>query len=246
MLLAGSALPGGIHVRLVGEAVSRPYLDMTIALLRETGVELRRRGADLHVSHGPPGSRDFDVEGDWSSAVYPLLAGVLLGRDVLVPGMDNGSHQADRAFLRILRDAGATARCSSDGARAGRKRPLRAFRCDLRDSPDLAPAVAALAVFADGETQVRGASHLRDKESDRIAACVDAAVALGADARATDDGFVIQGGSPSAGTVSTRGDHRMALAFHVASLALPGARVDDTRCVAKSWPRAVEAMEVLR
>jgi 3-phosphoshikimate 1-carboxyvinyltransferase len=178
------------------------------------------------------------VGADWSSAAYPLVAAAILGRRVRVPGLDPRSLQADRAVLALLRKAGA--RCGADrrGAWCEGTGVVRPFRIDLRASPDLAPAAAALALFADGESRVTGAAHLRGKESDRIAACVASVRALGGAARERRDGFTIRGGTPRAGVVRPRGDHRIALAFGVAAAAIPGARVLDRACVAKSWPSA--------
>ncbi len=220
---ASGLLLCGFRVRHVGPVVSSPYIAMTRAVLR------RFRG---------PGPRTVRIEPDWSSAAYPLVAAAILGRRVRVPGLGARSVQADRAVLGLLRKAGV--RCGVDGRGAWCEGTgvVGPFRVDLRESPDLAPAAAALALFARGESRVTGAAHLRGKESDRIAACVDAAEALGGRARERRDGFTIRGGTPRAGVVRPRGDHRIALAFGVAAAAIPGARVLDRACVAKSWPGA--------
>jgi 3-phosphoshikimate 1-carboxyvinyltransferase len=135
---------------------------------------------------------------------------------------------------------GDVARCHGGGTGA-----LRPFRFDLRHCPDLAPVAAVLALFAPGESRIEGAAHLRWKEVDRIAACVVAVRALGGRARALRDGFSVVGGTPRLGTVDSRGDHRMALAFSVAAAAIPGARVRGVACVGKSWPGGLEAMAPL-
>jgi 3-phosphoshikimate 1-carboxyvinyltransferase len=245
LLLAGPLLSGGLRFRLFGTPVSGPYLEMTAAVLRRFGVRVRRAGRTWSVAAGVPRAATIRVEADWSSAAYPLVAATILGRRVRVPGLAARSLQADRAVLALLRKAGA--RCGADGrgawcAGSGRVAP---FRIDLGDSPDLAPAAAALALFAPGESRVTGAAHLRGKESDRIAACVAAVRALGGKAEERDDGFVVRGGTPRAGKVDPRGDHRIALAFGVAAAAIPGARVLDRGCVAKSWPTAWRDMAVL-
>ncbi len=228
--IASGLLLCGFPVRVAGPAVSAPYVALTGALLR------RFRG---------PGPRTIEVEADWSSAAYPLVAAAILGRRVRVPGVGARSLQADRAVIRLLRCAGVACGVDARGAWCRGTGRVRPFAVDLRDAPDLAPAAAALALFADGESRVTGASHLRAKESDRIAACVAAARALGCRARERRDGFTIRGGSPRAGVVRTRGDHRIALAFGVAAAAIPGTRVLDRACVAKSWPSAWRDMAAL-
>ncbi|MCK6481260.1 MAG: 3-phosphoshikimate 1-carboxyvinyltransferase [Planctomycetes bacterium] len=237
LLLLGPLLPGGLRLRLSGRVVSAPYLELTVVALRRAGVRVRREGSTLLVPGRVPAACTAVVEPDWSSAAYPLVAAAVRGVRVRVPGLRARSLQADRAVMDLLRSAGA--RCGVDGKGAWCEggRPLRPFRVDLGGSPDLAPAAAALALFADGESRVSGAAHLRAKESDRIAACVEAVRALGGRARPLRDGFVVRGGAPVRGTVDARGDHRIALAFAAA-----GARVRGGACVRKSWPGGLEAL----
>jgi 3-phosphoshikimate 1-carboxyvinyltransferase len=228
--VASGLLLCGVPIRLEGPAVSAPYLALTRAVLR------RFRGA---------GTRAFAVEADWSSAAYPLVAAAILGRSVRVPGLDPRSLQADRAVIPLLRRAGVRCGADSRGAWCRGTGRVLPFAVDLRGAPDLAPAAAALALFAEGTSRVTGAAHLREKESDRIAACVAAARALGARARPLRDGFEVRGGTLRAGTVDSRGDHRIALAFGVAAAAIPRARVRDRGCTAKSWPGAWRALAPL-
>jgi 3-phosphoshikimate 1-carboxyvinyltransferase len=238
LLLVAPLLPGGLRIRLGGAPVSEPYLDLTLAALRRAGVRVARRRREFAVPHRVPRAARIAVEGDWSSAAYPLVAAAILGRRVRVPGLDPRSRQADRAVLDLLRRAGVPRGADGDGAWCDGTGRVRPFAVDLRSAPDLAPAAAALALFAPGESRVTGAAHLRTKESDRIAGCVAAVRALGGRARPTGDGFVVRGGTPRAGRVDPRGDHRLALAFGVAAAAIPGARLLDRGCVAKSWPSA--------
>ena len=245
LLLVGAALPGGIRLRLKGAVVSAPYVDLTVDAIAAAGGDAFRRGRRAGVRPRPLRRLAVRVEADWSSAAFPLVGAAILGRSVRVPGLRADSRQADRAILGILGRAGA--RCGVDGRGAwcrGTGQP-RAFRADLRDAPDLAPAAAALALFAPGTSRVCGAAHLRSKESDRIAACVAAVRALGGRAEERADGFSVRGGTPRSGTVDPRGDHRVALAFLVAAAAIPGARLADPRCVSKSWPGARAALAPL-
>ncbi len=237
-LLIGSLLEGGLLLALPGPIVSEPYLLMTLAALRRAGVRVVRKGGLFLVPHRIPRAVRFSIEPDWSSAAYPLVAAAILGKRVRVPGLRARSLQADHAILRLLRLAGVRCGVDKKGAWCRGTGRLRPFTIDLMNSPDLAPAAAALALFAKGTSRVTGAAHLRFKESDRIAACVAAVNALGGRARETRDGFVVSGGTAQKGTVDPRGDHRIALAFGVAAAAIPGARVLDRACVRKSWPSA--------
>jgi 3-phosphoshikimate 1-carboxyvinyltransferase len=119
---------------------------------------------------------------------------------------------------------------------------LGAGDVDLRDAPDLAPLVGALAAGADGTTRVVGAPHLRSKESDRVASVVAAVRALGGDAEERPDGFVVRGRRLCGGAVTVRGDHRLALAFGVVGLAVPGVVLVGAEAVSKSWPGFLAAL----
>ena len=237
-LLVAPLIPGGMEIEVREPAVSVPYVHLTVAALRRAGVPVRRRGKSFHIPARAPRAARVTIEPDWSSAAYPLVAAAILGRRVRVPGLNPRSLQADRAVLALLKKAGVRCGADSRGAWCDGTGRVRRFSIDLRDAPDLAPAAAALALFAEGESRVSGAGHLRAKESDRIAACVAAARALGCEAEERPDGFAIRGGAPRAGAVDPRGDHRIALAFGVAAAAIPGARVLDRGCVSKSWPSA--------
>lgn len=272
LLLAGAALPEGLAVVARGLVASRPYVDLTAWTMRQFGVEVEPttwaealsraalalraelralegrvpRGASVHlVPGGGYRAADVTLVGDWSSAAFLLAAAAVTRGDVEVSGLEWDSPQADRRIADLLRAFGADVERTASGVRArgGASRPLDA---DLGESPDLAPLVGALGCVAAGETRVRGAAHLRAKESDRIAAIVAAARALGCSAEERPDGFAIRGPATREAVVVTRGDHRIAMAFGAAGLALPGVRVDDRACVAKSFPGFWDALERLR
>ena len=244
LLLVGPAIAGGLEIRTKGPVASRPYVDLTTWTMRSCGIEVDERDGEWRV---PPGRYDFPYEhveddepvlriiGDWSSAAFPLGAAAASGGDVEVTGLEWDSPQADRRFVEILGEFGAEVERTADGVRV-RGRDARPLDVDLGESPDLAPLVGALGCIATGTTRVRGAAHLRIKESDRIAAVVGAARELGCAAKSTRDGFEIVGPARHGGLIATHGDHRMAMAFAVTGLTVPGVVIDDPRCVAKSYP----------
>jgi 3-phosphoshikimate 1-carboxyvinyltransferase len=102
--------------------------------------------------------------------------------------------------------------------------------------PDLVPTLAVLAAFARGETIITGVSHLRHKESDRLAAVAAELTKLGIEAQETEDGLVIRGGDPQGAVIETYNDHRLAMSFAVAGLKVPGMRISNPECVSKSFP----------
>jgi 3-phosphoshikimate 1-carboxyvinyltransferase len=237
LLLVGPRIGVDFELKAVGAVASRPYVDLTLWTMRQFGVEVAADGGVWRVPHAEyvrPAWR-VTVVGDWSSAAFLMGAAAASGGDVTIDGLEYDSPQADRRVAELLREFGATVERIDGGLRVvGRDRlPLDV---DLKDSPDLAPLVGALGCVASGTTRVRGAAHLRIKESDRIAAVVAAARALGCDARELPDGFEIDGPAQHGGLVETRHDHRIAMAFAVAGLAIPGVVIDDPACVAKSYP----------
>lgn len=251
LLSIGCRLPGGLDLRMSSPAVSLPYVELTAAVLRDFGGGVERPET-LHwrVRPGRLGPRSYRVEGDHSSASYFLAAPCFAGGRVLVRGLDPSSRQPDARLSDLLEAAGVEVSRTATGietrTRGGR---LRAFDVDLAEAPDLAPTMAALALVADGPCRLRGLAHLRIKESDRLAVLADNLRALGRQARATESALEIA----AAGTaradpvvIRTASDHRIAMAFAVAGLAIAGIEIDDADCVSKSNPWFWDQLEALR
>jgi 3-phosphoshikimate 1-carboxyvinyltransferase len=242
-LLLAAPRAGGLALRLVGDAVSDAYTKLTVATMARFGVAATHEGSTWTVAPGAPRAARLVVEADASSAAVWWAAAARAGGHVVVEGLPADSAQPDLALLEVLSRMGATVRRTDDGLVRveGAGGPLRAAGdVDLRDTPDLAPLVAALAADADGETRIVRAPHLRWKESDRIATLVAAVRAVGGDAEARDDGLVVRGRALAGGRVSVRGDHRIALAFGALGLAVPGVVLEGAEAVSKSWPGFLE------
>ena len=210
-----------------------------------TGVTFKMRG------HQHYHAADFRIEGDWSGAANFLVAGAIFG-DVEVEGLDTQSLQADISIMDILMDAGASMSqlegdTPSTGAIHVTRAPLCAFETDLNNCPDLFPIVAVLAAFCPGESRIRGVQRLLHKETDRAAAIVDMLTQMGVPVRVDEDEMTVEGMSLTqriltgnllkGGQYTSHGDHRMVMALRVASLGADGpVDIDDTACVAKSFP----------
>jgi len=193
---------------------------------------------------------DFRIEGDWSGAAPFLVAGAVFG-EVEVSGLDTQSLQADLSILDILTEAGASISRIEEGDAAGdihvMKAPLSPFETDLTNCPDLFPVVAVLAAFCPGESRLIGTDRLVHKETDRAAAIVEMLTRMGVPARIEEDCLIITGLSLSrrlltghllhGGRYTSYGDHRMVMALSVAALGADApVEIDDTACVAKSFP----------
>ncbi|MDT8390421.1 MAG: 3-phosphoshikimate 1-carboxyvinyltransferase [Lentisphaeria bacterium] len=221
----------------VSNPKSLPYLDMTLEVLAAFGIEITHD--NYQVFHIPGRQTftptDYAVEGDWSGAAFPLVAGAVAGR-VQVDGLNPDSRQADRAILRALEACGAGLRITPDSVTV-ESAPLRAFAFDATHCPDLFPPLAALAAYCEGVTTLRGVERLKHKESDRGTAIQKEFSKMGVTIKLDGDTMVITGGKPAAATVDSHGDHRMAMAAAVTALAASGpVDIQNPACVAKSYP----------
>lgn len=210
-----------------------------------TGLTFKMRGQQHYRA------ADFRIEGDWSGAANFLVAGAIFG-DVEVEGLDTQSLQADISIMDILMDAGASmSQLEGDTPTTGpihvARAPLCAFETDLNNCPDLFPIVAVLAAFCPGESRIRGVERLRHKETDRAAAIVDMLTQMGVPVQVDEDEMTIEGMSLpqrlltgnllKGGRYTSHADHRMVMALKVAALGADGpVDIDDTACVAKSFP----------
>ena len=219
-----------------------------------SGVTFKMRG------HQHYHAADFRIEGDWSSAANFLVAGAIFG-EVEVEGLDTQSLQADISIMDILMDAGASmsqleGETPTTGPLHVARAPLCAFDTDLNNCPDLFPIVAVLAAFCPGLSRIRGVERLRHKETDRAAAIVEMLTQMGVPVQVDEDEMTIEGMSfpqrlltgqlLKGGQFTSHGDHRMVMALKVASLGADGpVEIDDTACVAKSFPGFLEMFEKL-
>jgi len=237
LLLALPLLEGDSEIRLVGRAVSAPYIDITLEVLAKAGVEIIKTERGYFVRGGQTyGLRDVLVPGDFSGAAFPLVAGAL-GEGVTVEGLDLSTAQGDKAVVDVIRAAGGVVTTQGDRITV-EKGALRAFTADVGETPDLAPILSVLAAYASGESRLEKVGRLRDKESDRLSAIEEMLAAAGIASHEEGDALVILGGAPHGGAFDSRSDHRMAMSAAVlAAFAEGESRVDDMTCVKKSYPR---------
>lgn len=247
--LAGQAA----EIEVAGELISKPYIEITLNLLRRFGIAVEREGWQrFRIGAGSryrtPGV--LCVEGDASSASYFLAAGAIGGGPVRVEGVGRDSIQGDVRFAEALQAMGARIEMSDNWieARAPAAGKLRAFDADFNHIPDAAMTLAVLALFADGPCTLRNIASWRVKETDRIAAMatelrkLGATVEEGADylrVTAPNSSYLMTGGNPSGAphaVIDTYDDHRMAMCFSLATLAGVPIRINDPQCVGKTFP----------
>jgi 3-phosphoshikimate 1-carboxyvinyltransferase len=255
VLLAAPCAKDDVTLDFVDDVlVSGPYVEMTLAVMRAFGAEAGWAGgagavpARLFVRAGVPyRPTRYAVEPDASSAAYPLCAAAIAGGRVRVSGLPGASSQADVALLDVLARMGCAAVRGDDfvevrGPAAG---GLRGIEVDMNALPDAVLAVAVVALFAHGRTTIRNVANLRLKETDRLAALERELCKLGARAEAGRDWLSIEPGPLRPAEIDTYQDHRMAMAFALAGLRVPGVAIRDPACVAKTWPDYFEALERL-
>ena len=247
LLLAAPAMADGLEVRLTTGLVSEPYVELTLGVLHAFGARVTRPDARRFVV-APGGYRatTYDVEPDASAASYFLAAAAITGGRVRVAGLGASATQGDARFADVLAAMGAEVRRDEHGTEVVGTGRLTGIDVDLADLSDTAQTLAAVAVFADSPTRVRGIGFIRRKETDRIHAVVTELRRCGIEAYEEADGFVVRPGRPAPALVRTYDDHRMAMSFALLGLAAPGIEIADPGCVAKTFPTYFEVLEELR
>ncbi len=246
LLLIAPCTELGLNITVSEGPVSKPYVDMTIDVMKKFGVSVKRDGYERFEVSGRQMYRsgDYTVEADGSQAGYFWAAAAVCSTRIKVNGMILNSCQGDIQFPKLLQSMGCRIEPEPDGIMVSGGH-LKAVDVDMGDMPDLVPTLAVVAAFAEGTTIIRNVTHLRAKESDRLAAVANELIKMGVDARCSADGLIIVGGRPRGAEIDTYGDHRIAMSFAVAGLMSPGTFIRHEHCVEKSFPNFWEVFNGL-
>jgi len=238
LLLAGCRFGHGLSARPLGPVPSRPHVEMTVAALRERGVD-----AGWHpdgrwtVAPGVPLGGEVSVEPDLSNAAVFVAAALVTGGRVRIPGWPRRSLQPAATVLALVEAFGGTATLDAEGLTVTGSDRLRGLgTVDLGEVGELTPTVAALAALADRPTTITGVAHLRGHETDRLAALSAQIRRLGGRAEQTEDGLHVDPVPLHGALVASYGDHRMATFAAVVGLAVPGVVVQDVSVTSKTMP----------
>ena len=235
----------------VADAVSRPYIEMTLRLAEHFGVKVCKKGySEFEVASGQEyRAADFSVPADFSSASFIVAAVAMVGGKVRIENLDASLPQGDARIMEIAKRMGAKVDeekgalvISSDGER------LHGGTFDLGDTPDLLPVVAAMALRCDSPVEIVGTAHARFKETDRIAIVAKELSKLGVSVKEREDGLKIlpQKGKLEAAHMDAHDDHRMFMAFSLASMLIPGgAPVAGSESLDVSYPTFLEDIKKL-
>lgn len=238
-LLISLPLVANDSVINVVDLKSRPYIDMTLEVMRAFGVEVVNDNYERFVIRGNQqyaANTTYNIEGDWSGASTLLVAGATAG-EVTINNLNVKSQQADRAILDALEWCGANVLLSPIGVTVSKGDSLKGFEFDATECPDLFPALAALAACCDGDSVIVGTRRLTHKESDRAKTLQDVYASLGIEIDlSTDNVMKITGGTIQGGAVDSYNDHRIAMCAAVSALsALSPVEIINSECINKSY-----------
>jgi 3-phosphoshikimate 1-carboxyvinyltransferase len=226
-----------LTLQVTGTLVSPSYVEMTLRLMADWGVAIRREGPTRFTV--PAGqryaARTYGVEPDASSASYFFAAAALTGGTVRVRGLSSRSLQGDVRFVDVLEAMGCRVRRGDDFIEVQGPRRLGGVEVDMNDVSDTAPTLAAIAPFAAGPVSIRNVEHMRWKETDRVKAVATELRRLGVRVDEHRDGLTVHPGPVSPAEVHTYQDHRIAMAFSVTGLRAPGIVIRDPDCVGKTF-----------
>jgi 3-phosphoshikimate 1-carboxyvinyltransferase len=237
LLLASPRYDEGVRVRHVGDRVpSAPHLEMTVRTLRASGASVDVTPDEWRVAPGALRPIRRSIEPDLSSASAFLAAAAVTAGQVTLSGWPEGTAQPGRLLPSLLESVGCDVTIDQGGLTVRGPSRLRGLDVDLHDYGVAAPTFAAIAALADSPSRLRGIAHLRLQETDRLAALAEEFNQLGARITVTDDGLDIVPAPLHGGVLDPRADHRLAMAYAVVGLAVPGVQVADIATTGKTVP----------
>ena len=240
LLLVGPRMEHGLRLRLAGDIVSAPFLEMTAAALRRRGVTVGRPASrEFDVAPATVARRDVVVPGDVTAASYPAAAAALLCGSVTIENAcarHEVGGQGDVRFFDLIEAMGCTVKRAATSTTVRRVGELYGVTANVSDCSDTFPTLAVIATQARTPTELNGLAHTRGQESDRLAAVAAAINALGGRAEAFGDAIRIVPTPLHEGVVDAQGDHRIAMAFSILGLAVPGVAIAGADTVAKTFP----------
>ena len=248
MLITSPLSQSPIKINVVGELVSKPYIDMTLSVMNKFGVNVIN---DNYQSFTISGNTQYIspktvlVEGDASSASYFMAAAAIRGGSVRLRGVGSGSIQGDVQVTQVLQKMGAKVTMGTDWIQV-EKNTLSGVDLDLNHIPDAAMTIATTALFADGPTTIRNIGNWRVKETDRLSAMATELRKVGAEVIEGQDYLEITPPAKVlAATIDTYNDHRMAMCFSLAALGEAPITINDPGCVSKTFPEYFELFSSL-
>ena len=244
LLIAGACSEKGLEMEVIGGLVSKPYIDITIDLMKKFGVEVENKDYKHITVKGNQvySCNELKIEGDYSNSSYFFMAAAICKNKVSVSNLNPNSPQGDKKILEILEMMGCEVTQYSDMYMVSGQ-DLKGITIDMADCPDLVPTVAVTAAFAKGTTKILNVGHLKHKESNRFKSITNELQKMEIDAEQIDDDLIVKGGIPKGATIETYDDHRIAMSFGVTGLVVDGVQIKNPKTVAKSFPNFFEELK---
>jgi 3-phosphoshikimate 1-carboxyvinyltransferase len=250
LLLVAPRMRDGVRLRLAGDLVSAPFLEMTVKALERRGVRVDRpSGHAFAIAPQRVKARSLEVPGDATAASYPAAAAAILGGSVTIENVSaklEAGGQGDVRFFELIRAMGCGVSTSGGATTVRRVGGLVGIVADVSDCSDVFPSLAVIATQAVTPTELSGLGHTRKQESDRLAAVAAALTSLGGRVQVFGDAIRIEPAPLHEGLVDAAGDHRIAMAFAVLGLLVPGVAIDGWESASKTFPGFYEMLEALR
>jgi 3-phosphoshikimate 1-carboxyvinyltransferase len=248
LLLIGPYLPNGLEIFIEGKLLSKAYVDLTTDVMKTYGVEVEFFENKFKVLPSFYRPISYEVEADASTASYFLAIPLVLGRgEIIIENYNAFSKQGDVKFLEYIKKMGAKIEILNPlGVKVSFEGILQGIEIDLSDTPDLFPTLCILGAVAEGKTVLKGAPHLRYKETDRIKAMVTELRKLGVKVEELPDGAIIEGTKEfKSAIINTYDDHRIVMSFAILGLKKEGIKIENPECVVKSFPEFWKYIEKL-
>lgn len=251
ILIAAPYADEPVHLKVKGNFISRPYVEMTLDIMKDFGVTVNQKPSnsfnknhEFYVEPQKYKGTEYTVEGDYSSASYLIAAAAALNSNLTVKNINLDSKQGDRVILDIVKKMGCEVKLKKDEVEIHGHGELQGIDVELENTPDLLPTVAALGAMAKGTTHIKGVEHARYKETDRIHTCALELAKLGVSVMEEKDGLIIQGGALG-GVVDSHNDHRLVMALYLIGLKVGKVKIENASVYDVSFPNFTHIMEKL-
>ena len=252
LMMIAPGLSNGLTINITGRLVSRPYVEMTAAIMRDFGAQVLYTDNQITIKQGDYQSRTYSVENDWSAASYWYeIRSLIPNVNLRLASLHKNSTQGDSKVAEIFNLFGVETEYTSDGVLLtyNPKSVAERIDIDLQNQPDLAQTIVVTACLKGIPFRISGLSTLRIKETDRISALISQLAKLGYTVRETEDATLesdsVRRSCDKAPAIETFDDHRMAMAFAPASIVVPGITIEDAEVVSKSYPKYWEHLKLI-
>ena len=249
LLMVAPYAQAPVEIAVEGPLNSKPYIDLTLGVMADFGVSVQRQGYEYFqvTPQHYQAREEYAIESDASTASYFFAAPAICGGWVEVADLSRHARQGDIAFLDILTEMGCRVSERGTAIRVTGPTRLRGIEVDMSDISDTSMTLAVIAPFAEAPTTIRGITSSRLKETDRVAATCTELRRLGVRVDEHSDGMTIYPAEKLRATaIHTYDDHRMAMAFSLIGLRIPGVLIENPNCVAKTFPDFFDVLEQLR